>query len=70
MFVVLGSGGIADHAARQRSMGFSAFLVALARCGDLLFCAKHLFVAAIGPLGLNVAKNAKPQKQRSATQRH
>ena len=23
-------------------------LVALARCGDLLFCAKHLFVAAMG----------------------
>jgi hypothetical protein len=33
-------------AAFRRSCGFR-FLVALARCGDLLLCAKHLFVAAI-----------------------
>ena len=26
---------------------FAGFFVALARCGDLLLCAKHLFVAAI-----------------------
>ena len=33
-------------AAFRRSGGFR-FLVALARCGDLLLCAKHLFVAAM-----------------------
>jgi hypothetical protein len=32
---------------RQRPCRFR-FLVASARCGDLLLCAKHLFVAAIG----------------------
>jgi hypothetical protein len=39
MFVVLGC---------RLSRAFR-FLVALARCGDLLLSAKHLFVAAIGP---------------------
>ena len=37
-------------------VAFFRFLVALARCGDLLLCAKHLFVAAMATIVLAEAQ--------------